>query len=852
MRIIVGLLVSGLFFICANAQLDKAYFKKLHSDRVTSSEVVNWEQFGPGNSGYCEEFWCHPTDVNVMFMSPDMYNSYGSWDNGKSWQTIKDSDGNGKDMRRVQSMDFSRQNPEFGFAIDVRGQMYITYNKGKNWTFIENKNIKGKYSEIIVDPTTDMVWYIGAGNFWNVKSRHRKYNDPLGGKDKYANYGHVLKSIDKGKTWEKLVNGLPEDLDVARIVVDPTNPKNIIISSSLGVFKSKDQGKNWSLANKGLPNNLPRDMTSFHNEKTGEFIIYLVEQTAYTVSNKSTTAQGGVYRSVDGGHTWVSITGNLAIDLSQINSYGAKEQYWKTIANWLDIDSKKAKKQYPELPKRTFSVFNRIVVNPKNKDEIYISKNVKHDKSFGPGDVWKTSDGGKTWFSCTRTGKYWEADKDSEYWKSRNNPVGVNTKFAHIQPEMDRKEETSGNRFLQINCDGDVFVSIDQQTLRTNNHGESWEQVDDFETEEGSGHWVGRGDSNLPGRFMLLETGIKDRYLFCSGEHGLWESASLGGYADVNAVAVKQIEGQKYHKGAHSIASVAVHPSDPNQIFMLIFRQEHQGALRKSSDGGKTWGNISQPIINESNKSMSHVFQYNLLIDHKVPDNMYFTVISNPIAEVSGQRIPGGYEEFGVFKSTDGGITWNKKNNGFPKGASVRRIKMDPDSPSILYAALNEGKNMGKGGLYKTINHGNSWDRMNIPSQIKAVNNVFVDRTTKHIFISCGTETGTLDEGGVWRSIDNAKTWKKIFDMPYIWQTETSPVNRNIITVNVALPHEVKGAVSINPGAYLSKDAGKTWMKINNNLGQPDTITDLKPDPYDEHVLWCALKGSGWYKAVIK
>jgi len=51
----------------------------------------------------------------------------------------------------------------------------------------------------------------------------------------------------------------------------------------------------------------------------------------------------------------------------------------------------------------------------------------------------------------------------------------------------------------------------------------------------------------------------------------------------------------------------------------------------------------------------------------------------------------------------------------------------------------------------------------------------------------------------------------------------------------------------MDPGVYLSLDGGGTWKKINRNLGQPDKIVDVKPDPYNENVLWCASWGSGWF-----
>ncbi|MGA9637291.1 WD40/YVTN/BNR-like repeat-containing protein, partial [Flavobacterium sp.] len=691
---------------------------------------------------------------------------------------------------------------------------------------------------------------------WNVKANHRTLKNPKGVVYKYASYGSILKSSDKGKTWNKITKGLPETLDVGRIIVDPNNSKNIIIATNSGIYRSTNQGDSWEMSATGLPNNSPRDMSSYYNPETKEFVLYVLEQTFYVPDRKTLKGKGGIYKSTDGGQNWISISGNIALDYTKITTYDAVKGYWKTMVFWLGKTEKEIKEQYPDLPTEMYSTFNRLVVNPLNKDEIYISHNVKHDKAFGPGDVWKTNDGGKNWIATARTGKDWSSDKDKDYWQSRNNPLGVNTKFAHLQSEIDHRAEISANRFMQINNKGELFICIEQQILRSNDNGKSWNQVDDNETKPGSNSWVGRGGSNLPGRFMLLDTGIKGRKFFCSGEHGLWENASLDSYPDKNAVAVKQIEGQLNEKGATSIASVAVHPNDPNTIYMIMFRQDHRGALRKSTDGGKTWNDVSQPI-NAGGNISNNVLQSSLIIDYKTPSTIYFNTIASPISEVGGPKT--SFNEHGIFKSTDSGLTWTRINKGLPtvgstnEAINVRRIVMDPINPNILYAALVQSED-GKtdGGLYMSNNKGETWSKAKIPNEIVAVNNIFIDKNTQEMFISCGRSKGTLEEGGVWKSKNNGKDWEKIFDMPYVWQTETSPLDSKIITVAVASQNENKGVTTLNPGAYLSKDGGKTWTKINKNLGQPDSVIDLKPDPEDESILWCALKGSGWAKAIIK
>ncbi|MGY6647480.1 WD40/YVTN/BNR-like repeat-containing protein [Wenyingzhuangia sp. IMCC45574] len=858
MKKVFLLVAAALIGFQSSAQLSKnqkKYFKKLKSEKVISDPSIEWKQFGPGMSGYNEEFWCHPTDSNVQFMGPDMHVSYGTWDGGKSWHTLKDSDGDGRDMERVLDIVFSKKNPDFGVAIERAGGVYTSYDKGRTWKEVYKIQREGKgskytnaHTKVAINPKNDKEWLIGAGDFWNVKSNHRSLKNIRGKFNKRSSYGYVLKTTNGGKSFYKIATNISEELDVARIIYHPGNPKTIFMATNYGVFVSTNGGRKWKEANKGLPNNLPRDLTSYYNEKTGEFELYLIEQTVYEKAGNSTTAKGGVYKSTNNGKSWENITGNLYFDLSKITFTPERDRYFNTIANWFGESKKEVRSKYNAMPSKTLPVFNRLVINPTNKNEIYIAFNKKHDRTFGPGDLVKTEDGGKTWTVCARQGMYWLSGKDKAYWSSRNNPVGTNVKFAHLQAYMNNQPARSGNRMLAINSKGEVFIGIDQQTLKSSDNGNSWQQVDDFETKPGSGKWIGSGDSNLPGRFMLHETGIKGRRLLCSGEHGLWQTTDLDGWKDQQAVAVSQVEGQvhDHHKnhGLHSASTVAVHPNDPNTIYLLAWRQEHRGKLRRSTDGGKTWENISTILKGNNPSYRGLVPQYSLTIDPENPKNMYFCTIRKPIAEVGDGKATLTKGGLGFYRSFDGGYTWELSNNGFHKGASVRRIKMDPKNPKVLYAATNDNN----GALYKSTNQGSSWSRVKIPSDIKAVNNVFVDRNNKNIYIATGRRNGTYEEGGVWRSKNNGKSWEQIFKAPFVWQVETSPVDQNMILISVAGHHPTKFK---NPGVYLTTDGAKSWTKINKGLGQPNKIVDVKLDPYNKNVIWCASWGSAWSIAYL-
>ncbi|MGY6647484.1 VPS10 domain-containing protein [Wenyingzhuangia sp. IMCC45574] len=831
--------VLCLATLVANAQYNKKYFKKLNSKKVASTDLVTWSQVGPGMSGYCEEFWCHPTDPNVIMMSPDMFNTYGTWDAGKSWKTIKDVDGEGKDLARVRKFMFSYQDPSFGLAITGGGALYKTKDTGRSWEKIHS--FRGRHAEITVDPSNDRNWYVGPGDFWNVKKtwRHQSGQSPKTKK----NTG-IYRSRDKGITWELLPVKDFKNLDVGRILVNPNDSKSIIIATNKGVFKSENQGMTWESSAKGLPVNRPRDIDAYYNATNKEYVLYLVEQTAFKGAGKSVISKGGVYKSTDGGNTWQNCTGNLVVDMNQIDSRGLEGKYWKSLAFWFQTSVKNIRTKYPSLPTQVLDVWNRIQVNPTNKNEIYISHNNKHDKSFLPGGAWKSDDGGGTWKVVAREGGYWKNKKGAKYWASRNNPLHNNVKFAHLQPEMDRREDVWGNRFLELSVNGTAYLSLDQQVVASKDGGETWMQMDDNETAPGSNHWVGRGDSNLPGRTLLLETGKKDRYLLCSGEHGLWQTAPLGNYTDKMAVAVEQLDGQIHHGGSHSPGTIAVHPNNPDIIYFLSYRQENRGKVRKSVDGGKTWKNIATIFDAAVPQHMRLVFQNSLIIDPKEPNNMYFCATRKPITQVAGpyaKELTKG--DYGFYRSLDGGYTWELSNHGFPEGSSVRRIVMDTQKTSTLYTALN---GVG-GGLYKSTNKGSSWVKIAVPKEIESVNNIFRDRNTGDLFISCGNATATDKGSGVWKSTDKGESWERIFNLPYVWQCEVSPVDSNIITVVAALPPKTKNAKKmLNPGAYISFDGGKTWDKVNKGLGQHDRIVDLKPDPYRTDVFWASQKGSGW------
>jgi photosystem II stability/assembly factor-like uncharacterized protein len=345
-----------------------------------------------------------------------------------------------------------------------------------------------------------------------------------------------------------------------------------------------------------------------------------------------------------------------------------------------------------------------------------------------------------------------------------------------------------------------------------------------------------------------MDPRMPDKYLLLCGEHGLWQMCTEKSNVLPEVPAVRQVVGQAHHtEDPVSISTIAIHPKDTDIRYLMSYRQHHAGYVRRTTDGGKTWENISQPIKFTIAVATGRVMTHAYIIDPDEPNYMYFCT---PSWDMHTDKLQNpGFEHFGVYRSTDAGYNWEIVNDGLPAEANVTHLCFDPDNPKTIYAAVMKSMDMKtNGGLYVTDDRGDSWRALPIPEEIECVNDVRTDQQNGKIYIACGMSDGAPEKGGVWVSRDKGQTWRKIFDMPFIYQVAISPLDSKRLAVSVGENTEIN---YLNPGAYLSFDGGKTWKKSNQGLGQPYWLCELKWDLTDSDIIWSGLIGSGWYKGNI-
>ncbi len=857
----VALMLSGS--VVAQTPM-KSFCNKLQSETVASINDLQWVQFGPGMSGNNKSAHWHNTDPNTMFISPNMGNSYRTTDKGATYHTILNGDEASfqtglRGPRELMCVEFSYQNPDFGFAIDeATNGIFITADRGATWLNHTQSNsiFKGLHVACAeVDPKDENVWYVGAGEIRNWGRLLFSESFPRGTCNAKrplpaSNKGLIWKSTNKGKSWKVINRGINPEAEVESILVDPADSKVVYASTTAGFYKSTNAGASWTLSTKGLDTDVLRAFTYNYNKESKELNMYVVANPVWVADGETITdGGGGIFRSRDRGASWQNISGDIALDLSHFTGNRVvTRSFGNAAAHQFGMTPTEYYKKYPKLPTKITQRFQQIEVDPNDPDNIYLANSYANASrnNFLPGQLWRTKDGGKHWYVTVRNGVSWEKGKDLAYWKERGNPVGNNVEFRYLKDTWTARDlyDPKSANFSLFNSDGTVLhMQIAKCSFMSYDKGDTWVDIDEqYPFEGNTSVYVGAGSSNLPGHGFYQDLRMPNRVFCLGGENSLWVTCDGGDNVRKGAQAAQ------FHyvgKGEQSPSSYAIDPKDSTVRYVTFFRQHGRGELHRSTDSGKTWVKHGVVIPQWEVKAYSGdqpVHQLCLTIDPEQTNIMYVCVPK------SQNNFVGASETgFGVHKSTDGGATWRECNAGLPKPFDVRNIALDPKDSKIIYAAA-QGNN---GGLFISKDRGESWTEVKSTMPISGklgINDITFTRDGDAL-ITAGFTTAQVDTGGLWISKDGMKKWTKIFNFPYTAQVESAYYDSNVIMISTAINKHI-GA--INAGTYLTKDGGKSWVKFNTDNGQSDRVNDIAIDNYVKGKYYCSTFGSGWYVAKEK
>jgi photosystem II stability/assembly factor-like uncharacterized protein len=269
--------------------------------------------------------------------------------------------------------------------------------------------------------------------------------------------------------------------------------------------------------------------------------------------------------------------------------------------------------------------------------------------------------------------------------------------------------------------------------------------------------------------------------------------------------------------GTGSVGAIAVADSDPNVIYVGMGEScirgnvSHGDGVYKSVDAGKTWKRVGL----EDSRHIGRV-----RIHPKNPDLVYVAALGH---------IFGPHEQRGVYRSKDGGKTWERVLFKSNKAGAVDLI-LDPSNPNVIYASIWEAKrtpySMESGGpdsgLYKSTDGGDTWTEITRnPGGPKGKDIGRIGVTVSPANPERVWAIIEAEDGGVFRSDNGGKNWTKVNDGRNLRQrawyyTHIHADTQNADTVYV-----------LNVGFFKSQDGGRTY-------------STLSPPHGDNHDLWIA------------
>lgn len=277
-----------------------------------------------------------------------------------------------------------------------------------------------------------------------------------------------------------------------------------------------------------------------------------------------------------------------------------------------------------------------------------------------------------------------------------------------------------------------------------------------------------------------------------------------------------------YQYASHGIGRincVAFHPSDSN-IFWI---GSGQGGVWKTTDGGITWNPLTDqlPITRISD----------IAVDPLHPDTMYISVGDYAyigIGLMTDGRKRNTHYGMGVFKTTNGGITWSPTTLSFNltdfDGSLIRRVLINPNNTSSLVAA-------GTSGIWKSADGGQNWLHIND----SLIWDLEMDPTSPNILYASSGFVANLQLGSaaIMKSVDFGTTWT-------VLNTGIPPKNaaqRIELTIsrkdhNYIYAVACDGSPSVTGSAlgnglygfYKSIDGGTNWTLMADTLSAPNIL----------------------------
>jgi photosystem II stability/assembly factor-like uncharacterized protein len=250
-------------------------------------------------------------------------------------------------------------------------------------------------------------------------------------------------------------------------------------------------------------------------------------------------------------------------------------------------------------------------------------------------------------------------------------------------------------------------------------------------------------------------------------------------------------------ENAGQIGSLIIHPDIPDIAYAAVigqpFRKSEERGVFRTMNGGESWEKVL--FLSDSVGAVDLEF---------APDNPDIIYAAMWRGERKPWTIISGGAEDGIFKSTDGGDTWERKTSGLPTGLIGKiDFAVSTDNPKRVWAQIQADG--GQEGIYKSDDYGESWIKVEIPPH---VHTSIMYRPFYFTNIDANPENADNIWAGTkafWTSYDGGETWKEI---------PATHADHHDLWIN---PNDSLLMIQGNDGgAAVSRDGGANWSSVFN------------------------------------
>jgi photosystem II stability/assembly factor-like uncharacterized protein len=804
---------ATLFCLCLLLSFFSESYAQETFENNAISQALPWRNIGPANMmGRIAAVEAHPDNYRHVLMASASGGVYKSLNGGMTWDIIFDKYG----ANSIGSVAMYTPNPDIiwvgtGESANRNSSgwgngLFKSINGGKSFEYVGLQNTQ-HIAEIATHPSNpDIVYVATVGHLWGYQGERGLY-----------------KTMDGGRSWEKLTSGLPDDgkTGCTEIIMHPENPDVLFAGfyhrlrtpyhytsggEQGGMFKSADGGKTWRKLTSGLPTGETGMIDISIHRKNPDIMVAAVEADENLPEGVPGT---GIYRSDDGGESWHYLYkhavrpfyhGQICIDPLDDNYI-----YMVSRGPVLSTDGGK-----------TFQE-RRWRADGGDDHDMWISPNDSHIMYLATDQGLKLSvDRGQTWLSLNNTaiGQYYAigVDMRDPYWVVG----GLQDNGLWITPSNSREYRGILNMHSTWLGEGDGFhAQVDPRDYRTIylvNHVGFACRVN-FETREYA--YITPTPETVINFGDYVDPDFDEEpidYTIDPGEHWFFYE-----YADR-----PQLPPQfRFNWSSPLVMS----KSNPETIYF------GGNFLFKSIDKGKSWRLIS-PDLTKNDPERRNPSNSGYLTRSVTGGENHYTIITISESPLNEAVIWAGTDDGNLQVTRDGGDTWtNVKANvpGVPADAWVSRVEASQFREGTCYVTFdNHRYDDFKTYIYKTDDFGESWTKITNGIEDGYSAYVIKEDVEKEGLLFVGTENAvyaSYDDGANWTPLMNNLPTVAVHDLvihPRDGDLVAGTHGRSIWILDDITPlRQMTPEVKKKPIHVFRSKPGTDWRSINTGRKQP-------------------------------